>query len=202
MAEQVPEQNQGAPTGQPAAAPIAQPAPQKGGGFFSFQWAADAFNGVVGFGSGVVESVNSFLVANPIIKNTLDGVLQAGLYAGGAYLGTVLAPGAAVAFTIAGITGAIGSGVKAYGQHQLDNAHITNITSLFQQGGYNQQVNQALTNLILPILKANPSIAAGIASSGMPPAAMATPAPAPTPAPEAVVPTVQVQPATDAGVKP
>ncbi len=200
MAEQAVNQNE-ATTGQPAAAPIAQPpAPQKGDGFFSFKWAADAFNGVKNFIGGTVTSVNKFLISNPIVKNTLDGVLNAGLFAGGAFIGNVLVPGSGVAFTIAGLTGAIGSGIKAYGQHQLDTAHMTNITSLFQQGNYNQAVNQGLTQLIMPILKANPSIAAGIAASGIPPAASTTTATAPV----QIVPTVQVAstPATEAGVKP
>jgi hypothetical protein len=72
------------------------------------------------FLSRAIVAVNSFLVANPVIKNLLGGVLHAGTIGAVAYIATMFSPANVGVITATGILGAFGAAVKAYAQHQAD----------------------------------------------------------------------------------
>jgi len=88
-----------------------------------FEWIGKAF-------SSVKSSVDGFLVANPLVKNLLDGVVKAGLVAGLTVVSSALAPASATAITVSGIIAAVSVGVKTYAQHQADVYVQSQINSL------------------------------------------------------------------------
>jgi hypothetical protein len=74
----------------------------------------------VSFLTGVKNSIDGFLNANPIIKNTLDAVIHVAIISGLTFVASALAPASATVITVSGIVTAVGAGVKSYAQHQAE----------------------------------------------------------------------------------